>query len=220
MDVCNTFESNGLALSIISIGNEITNGLLWPLGELSNSGGAYNTARLLHSASAGVKDSNLATPRIMIHLDNGWNYGTQQWWYDNILGQGPLLSTDYDVQGVSYYPFYNPDATLASIQSSLVSMKQKYGKELMVVETDWPTYCPDPKYAFPADTTNIPFSPAGQTTWMKDVAKAVIAAGGTGLFYWEPAWIDNAGLGSSCPYNLMVDDTGKAMSSLASFEEI
>ncbi|KAK3064464.1 hypothetical protein LTS18_006993, partial [Coniosporium uncinatum] len=221
LDVSNTFASNNIPLAIVSIGNEITNGMLWPLGKLSNPGGAYDTARLLHSASAGIKDSSLATkPRIMIHLDNGWNYNTQQTWYDNILSQGPLLSTDYDAQGVSYYPFYNSAATLASIRSSLTSMKQKYGKTIMVVETNWPTYCPNPKYPFPADTTSIPFSPDGQTTWMKDVAAAVTAAGGVGLFYWEPAWIDNAPLGSSCGYNLMVDDTGKAMSSLASFAAI
>lgn len=156
----------------------------------------------------------------MIHLDNGWNYNTQQAWYDNVLAQGPLLPTDFDAQGVSYYPFYDPAATLASIKSSLTSMKQKYGKTLMVVETDWPTYCPNPKYAFPADTAGIPYSPDGQTAWMKEVARAVTAAGGVGLFYWEPAWVSNPGLGSSCGWNLMVDDTGKAMSSLASFAAI
>lgn len=219
--VLNTFASNNIPLALVSIGNEITTGMLWPLGKLSNSGGAYNTARLLHSAAFGVKDSSLSTkPLIMIHLDNGWSYSTQQSWYDNILSQGPLLTTDYDVQGVSYYPFYNSAATLASIRSSLTSMKQKYGKAVMVVETDWPSYCPSPAYAFPSDTTSIPFSPDGQTTWIKNVAAAVAAAGGNGLFYWEPAWIDNAALGSSCGYNLLVDSTGKVMSSLASFAAI
>lgn len=201
MSVCNSFASASIPLAIVSIGNEITSGMLFPLGELSNSGGAYNTARLLHSASAGIKDSNLATkPLIMIHLDNGWSYSTQQTWYDNILGQGPLLSTDYDVQGVSYYPFYSSSAKLASLKSSLTSMKAKYGKQVMVVETDWPSSCPSPAYAFPSDTTSIPFSPAGQITWMEDVASEVVAAGGNGLFYWEPAWIDNAALGSRYVY--------------------
>jgi arabinogalactan endo-1,4-beta-galactosidase len=69
----------------------------------------------------------------MLHLDNGWNYETQQWWYDTLLKQGPFTSADFDVQGVSYYPFYNEQATLARLKTSLASMKQKYGKEVMVV---------------------------------------------------------------------------------------
>lgn len=189
----NGFQSNGIAPSIVAIGNEITAGMLWPLGQLSKSGGAYTTARLLHSASAGIKDSTISPkPLIMIHLDNGWNYNTQSSWYNNILGQGPLLASDYDIQGVSYYPFYNSAATLASLKSSLTSLKAKYGKQVQVVETDWPTSCPSPAYAFPSDAKSIPFSATGQTQWMQSVASAVGSAGGSGLFYWEPAWIDKS----------------------------
>lgn len=218
LNVANTFASNGITLSIMSIGNEITAGLLWPLGKIANSGGAYNTARLLHSAAWGIKDSNLSTkPLIMIHLDNGWDWSTQQWWYDLILSQGPLAASDFDVQGVSYYPFYNSAATLASLESSISNMRSRYGKQVMVVETDWPTYCPNPAYTFPSDLETIPFSVEGQTTFMTSLTAAVLGSGGNGVFYWEPAWIDNANLGSSCGYNLMVDDTGKAMESLAVF---
>jgi arabinogalactan endo-1,4-beta-galactosidase len=93
----------------------------------------------------------------------------------------------------------------------------------MVVETNWPVSCSKPAYAFPSDAKSIPFSSAGQTTWMKEVAKRVTGVSGgrgTGLFYWEPAWIDNAGLGSSCGSNLMVDSGGKALDSLAVFGQI
>lgn len=92
--------------------------------------------------------------------------------------------------------------------------------ELQVVETDWPTSCPDPEYAFPSDTTSIPFSAAGQTTWMKDIAQVVTAVGGTGLFYWEPLWIDNPQLGSSCNDTLMVASSGQVLSSLAVFKDL
>jgi arabinogalactan endo-1,4-beta-galactosidase len=163
-------------------------------------------------------------PKIMIHLDNGWNWETQQWWYDLVLGSGGgLLAADYDVQGVSYYPFYNSAATLSALSTSLNNMAKKYGKEVMVVETNWPSYCPNPSTAFPADVKSIPISVDGQTQWMKEVAKRVVAVPngkGTGLFYWEPAWIENPGLGSSCGWNLMVGDDGKVMSSLAVFGSI
>lgn len=219
----NSFASAGLNLNIVSIGNEITPGLLFPIGKLGSGEGAANVAALLKSASKAIKDSSMSPkPKIMIHLDNGWNWDTQQWWYDSVL-KGGLSSSDYDIQGVSYYPFYNAAATLSALGTSLANMGNKYGKEVMVVETNWPSYCPNPKYAFPSDTKSIPISVDGQVTWMKEVAKRVAAVGsgrGTGLFYWEPAWIDNAGLGSSCGWNLMFGDDGKVMSSLAVYNSI
>jgi len=189
--VCDAFENAGLPVSIISIGNEISAGLLWPTGSTSSY---YNIAELLHSAAWGIKDSTLSTiPKIMIHLDNGWEWSEQEYFYDTVLAKGPLLTTDFDIMGVSYYPFYNSDATLANLKTSLTDMASKWGKELVVAETDWPTSCPDPAYSFPSDTTSIPFSAAGQTTWVKDVAAIVAGvSGGIGLFYWEPAWINNA----------------------------
>lgn len=102
LDTMNAFASNGIPLGLVSIGNEVTNGLLWPVGSIRQPS---NVAAILHSASAGVKDSKLDTqPKILIHLDNGWNYDTQQWWYDTVLAAGDLSPSDYDVQAVSYYP--------------------------------------------------------------------------------------------------------------------
>lgn len=83
-------------------------------------------------------------------------------------------------------------------------------------ETNWPTSCPNPRYTFPSDTRSIPFSAEGQSTWIKRVAEA----GGSGLFYWEPAWVDNAALGSSCASNTLFEYGGKALSSLAAFKGI
>ncbi|KAF1968241.1 arabinogalactan endo-1,4-beta-galactosidase-like protein [Bimuria novae-zelandiae CBS 107.79] len=224
-DVLNSFASAGITLSLVSIGNEITPGLLFPTGQISSTNGPKNAARLLKAASNGVKESSMSpTPKIMIHLDNGWNKDTQTWWYDTVLNSGGgFWTTDFDVMGVSYYPFYNPSATLSSLSASLNAIASKWSKEVMVVETDWPTSCPQPAYAFPSDAKAIPFSAAGQMTWMKEVAKRVAAVPGgkgTGLFYWEPAWVGNAGLGSSCASNTMVDGSGKALSSLAVFGQI
>ncbi|KAK7184969.1 glycosyl hydrolase 53 [Paraphaeosphaeria sporulosa] len=224
-DVVNAFAAAGIKLALVSIGNEITPGLLWNTGRLSNSDGPKTVAKLLKSASNGVKESKMdPKPKILVHLDNGWKADTQTWWYDTVLNSGGGFWTDaFDVIAVSYYPFYNSAATLSSLSSSLNTISQKWSKDIMVVETNWPVSCPNPAYAFPSDAKSIPFSSAGQTTWMKEVAKRVAAVPGgrgTGLFYWEPAWIDNAGLGSSCGSNLMVDSSGKVLDSLAVFKQI
>ncbi|KAF7953454.1 uncharacterized protein EAE97_000853 [Botrytis byssoidea] len=217
--VSDAFASAGISPSIISIGNEIRAGLLWPIGTTSSY---YNIASLLHSASAGIKDSTLTTkPKIMIHLDNGYSWSEQQYFYKTVLAAGPLLTTDFDMMGVSYYPFYTSAATLASLKTSLTNMASTWGKQLVVAETNWPFACPSPAYAFPSDATSIPFSAAGQTTWIKDVAAVVAGvSGGVGLFYWEPAWINNAALGSSCSDAILFDSKGVARSSLSAFASI
>ncbi|KAJ5084401.1 arabinogalactan endo-1,4-beta-galactosidase [Penicillium alfredii] len=120
---------------MVSIGNEIRNGLLWPLGATTNYG---NIARLLHSGAWGVKESALATPpKIMIHLDNGWDWSAQQYYYNQALARGSALSsTDFDYIGVSYYPFYGADVTLSALATSLSNLHATYGKDVLVVETN------------------------------------------------------------------------------------
>ncbi|KAI1202020.1 glycoside hydrolase family 53 protein [Nemania serpens] len=216
LDVSNQFAAAGITPSIISIGNEIRGGLLWPTGKYDQ---LYNIARLLNSAAYGVKDSNLSPePKIMIHLDNGWDWSTQEWFYSSVLSQGPLSASDFDMMGVSFYPFYGSSATLANLKTTLTNMANKWGKELVVAETNWPTSCPSPAYDFPSDLKSIPFSVAGQSAFMQKVTAIVAGVNnGKGIFYWEPAWVDNQGLGSSCSSNTMFAYPGTELSSLDVF---
>ncbi len=69
----------------------------------------------------------------------------------------------------------------------------------MVVETDWPATgsCG----GVTLSERSIAISASGQETWVKgirDVLTSISGGRGTGIVYWEPAWIGNAGLGSSC----------------------
>ncbi|KAL2828720.1 family 53 glycosyl hydrolase [Aspergillus cavernicola] len=220
LEVCNTFAANNIDVEIVSIGNEIRNGLTWPLGSTDNYG---NIASILHSGAWGVKDSDLAsTPQIMIHLDNGWDWDAQKYFYDTVLASGSLVSSDFDLIGVSYYPFYNDAATLESLGSSLSNIQATYGKDVLVVETNWPVSCPDSEYEFPSDLQGIPYSVDGQRTFLQELAGVLEGVtGGLGIYYWEPAWVDNAGLGSSCYDNLMVDwETQTVRESVSVFGEI
>ncbi|OTA64710.1 glycoside hydrolase family 53 protein [Hypoxylon sp. EC38] len=219
LDSLNAFAAAGISPNIVSIGNEIRSGLLLPTGSTSNFN---NLARLLHSASAGVKDSKLSPqPRIMIHLDNGWDWNTQRNWYQSALKAGPLTTSDFDMMGVSYYPFYNSGATLSNLKTSLTNMANEWGKEIVVAEINWPTSCSSPAYSFPSDLKSIPFSADGQTTFMKKVADVLTGVkNGNGIFYWEPAWVNNQGLGSSCESNTMFSWPGKELPSLDVFKDI
>jgi arabinogalactan endo-1,4-beta-galactosidase len=219
LDVCNRFAKEGLHPEIVSIGNEVRNGLLWPLGNISSF---HNIASLLHSAAWGVKASALKSKcKIAIHLDHGWDSSTQLWWYKTVLLQGPLLTSDFDIMAMSYYPFYSSEATLQSLKHSLAQLASTYGKELIVAETNWPAYCPKPAHKFPSDTSAIPISVNGQAVWIGKVASIVAGTtGGSGLYVWEPGWVGNAWLGSSCADNLMVDPSGKVRDSFSVFAHI
>ncbi|KAL3261582.1 hypothetical protein ABHI18_003606 [Aspergillus niger] len=123
-----------------------------------------------------------------------------------VLSTGELLNTDFDYFSVLYYPFYSVSATIASLRTSLVNLQSTYNKLVIVVEMNWPVSCPNPEYSFRSNLRSIPFSVAGQQQFLEKLEAVVEATtDGLGVYYWEPAWITKAGLGSSCDENLTVD---------------
>ncbi|KAJ3045100.1 hypothetical protein HDV00_011825 [Rhizophlyctis rosea] len=185
-DLVSKFAAAGVPVDIIQIGNEIRAGLLWPVGKTP----AFNSiSQLLNSGLNGAKDGNPSKPpQIMVHIDNGWNWGEQQYFWDNVQVQGALTLDKVDYMGVSYYPFYDTGATLSAFKSSLTNMINRYKRPIVVAETDWPASTCSNAVSEPS----IPLTAAGQTQWMQQVAKVIcgLPSGmGKGVFYWEPTWV-------------------------------
>lgn len=91
---------------------------------------------------------------------------------DNVLdnssaGNNTLASSDFDLIGLSYYPFYGSQATLSALQTSLANIRETYSKDVLVVELNWPVACPNPEDQFPEDVKDIPFSADGQSEFLK-----------------------------------------------------
>jgi arabinogalactan endo-1,4-beta-galactosidase len=156
----------------IQIGNEINAGLLWPVGEVSVNG-INPVSQLLHSAVNGAR--SVASPKIMLHLANGWDSSDLTWFFENVFIQGAFAKTDFDILGVSFYPFYDTRATLSTLQSSLTTVANLLGKPIVVAETDWPEACSGVTLS-----ASVPVSAAGQLTWITDI-KNVLAALPNGL---------------------------------------
>ncbi len=167
-------ESSPLRLQV---GNEINNGLLWPVGEIS-SGGFHQLSELLHSAINGAKAAG--NPKILIHLANGWNWSGLNSWFSGVYVPGALQASQVDIIGVSFYPFYDSGATLNNLKSSLTNLANNYGKPIVVAETDWPVSCSGGSLTEPS----IPVSTSGQATWINDI-KNILAGlpngGGQGI---------------------------------------
>jgi arabinogalactan endo-1,4-beta-galactosidase len=141
----------------------------------------------------------------MIHIDDGWDLALQQQWFSALTGTGLVSTQDWDVFGFSFYPFYGTNATLANLQNTLDTLASSYGKPVHVVETDWPDSCAASQLSTldggGLSDGAVPISAAGQTEWVEGVAKGL----GAGVWYWEPSWLNNTGLGSNCTDAILFD---------------
>ena len=192
----------GLPPAMVSVGNELTNGLLWPRGKVPDFG---NIARLVGAGIRAVRAAEDAIP-VMIHLDNGGNNALYREWFDRYFACGGL---DFEYIGLSYYPFWH--GSMADLRENLHDLALRYHKDLVVAETSTGFTLDDyAQYeklserkgmaANPALAARIPYAmtPAGQCKFLRDLAGVlhrVPEGRGKGFIYWEPAWIPVPGSG-------------------------
>ncbi|KIP09699.1 glycoside hydrolase family 53 protein [Phlebiopsis gigantea 11061_1 CR5-6] len=215
LDLVEAFANQGTPIDYIQIGNEINDGLLWPTGQISKQGFSP-ASQLLNSAASGVRTGSRNT-KIVVHIANGWDSSDVSYFWDGIFIAGAFSTSDVDILGFSYYPFYGTGATLSALKSSLSSIVSKLNKDVLVAETDWPEACSS---SVALSEPSIPVSAAGQTTWVKDIESVLSGlpnSHGLGVVYWEPGWIGNGGLGSSCSDALLVSSSGATRSSINLF---
>lgn len=125
-DLVTSFASHGTPIDFIELGNEINDGLLWPVGRISVNG-FQPASGLLHSAALGVRAASKTT-KTVIHIANGWDSSGVNFFYDGIFVTGALSTSDVDVQGFSSYPFYGTNATLDNLKSTLTGMINTFNK--------------------------------------------------------------------------------------------
>ncbi len=216
--VLNELKSKNLAPEMVQIGNETNGGMLWPVGQVVNNDWT-NFGILLNSGIKAVRDFSVTSsikPKIILHVAKPEN---ADWWEGNIINSAKV--TDFDILGISYYYVWSNITSLNQLTSTISSVKAKYSKEVMIVETNCPwTNGNADNYnnvisgdaAFPGYAV----SKDGQYSFMKDLTGAVIKGGGIGVMYWEPAWItsglkDGYGTGSSYENCALFDFTGNVL---------
>ncbi|QDS74448.1 hypothetical protein FKW77_006400 [Venturia effusa] len=203
--VLDAFSHHGIHVQLITIGNEIRAGFLWPTGQWDQF---PTMVKLIEAGIEGVADSKIVPkPKIMLHLDRGYSWGTQEWFYDNLIANGFDMST-FDIQGLSCYPFWDVvESTFENFEKNLNNMAAKYKKGIVCSETDWPIQCTNASENIPYSLYGtIPFTPAGQVMWMQKLAaivKALPGKLGKGVMYWEGGWVNNPSLGSACESSVL-----------------
>ena len=181
LETMRKFADAGVYPDMVQVGNEITNGMLWPAGKISENQQGF--IELLRAAVNGVLASvgpASKPPRIMIHIDKGGDKVATKAFFDRIIAAG----IPFDVIGQSYYPWWH--GTLMDLRENLNFMALEYDKDIIVVEM---AYNMEPS-EYVNKPAPYPESPEGQVEFVNAVQEAVMATPnhhGIGVYWWEPA---------------------------------
>ncbi len=172
-DVLNTLKDNGVDVTWVQVGNEVTNGMLWEKGRVKGDS-ASGFAKLFKAGADKVK-SIYPKASVILHIDNAWDMDTLKWFYSLMADTG----VKYDMIGLSLYPSYWNDGTNAfepwekKVNQAIANIPQlikTYNRDVMLVEFGMPAAEPQKG------------KEALETLWngLKDEKRF------KGIFYWEP----------------------------------
>ena len=185
-EICMGLKDQGTPPDIVQVGNEITNGMVWPDGK--NDQGFENLAALIKEGYRAVKDCSSET-RVLLHVDNGGNQEVCQNWFDKIIEQ----KVPFDLIGVSYYPFWHGGPS--GLRENINNLAMRYDKDIIVVETAHAFTLEEndnfKNVIYEEGTVGYPVTPEGQEKFLADVmeiVRAVPNGHGLGIIWWEATW--------------------------------
>lgn len=191
-NVLNTLKQNGVNPEWVQIGNETDNGLLWPTGKISLTGGPANYASLINSGYDAVKAVNSAI-KVIVHVSNGNDNNLFRWNFDALKNNGGK----WDITGMSVYPDAVYTDYLNNLLLNMTDMVSRYSKPVMISEVGM-------------DVSNA----AGCKAMLLDLMTRSASLGENclGVFYWEPEayWWKNYNKGA-------FDSTGKPTIAMDAF---
>ncbi len=189
-NVLDALNGQGLMPDFVQVGNEINTEIMvraphngapidWP-----------RNARLINAGLNAVRAAGRRAaiqPRSILHIAQPENILP---WFDAALAAGVH---DFDVIGMSYYPKWST-LSIEQAGQTIDQARRRYHTEVMIVETAYPwtldagqttDHLLGPDSVLPA----YPATPQGQRDFLIDLTQTTLDAGGTGVIYWEPAWI-------------------------------
>ena len=192
----NALVEAGASPDYVQIGNEVSYGMLWD--NLSAKDESWHVvyldpkwftyekqeaqivrlASLLGAAAEGVRASDAKDARIILHIERS---GEPEWARNFYEWVGKAGFTDYDIIGLSYYPFWHGD--LSTLSSTVRTLRTAMpGKEIHLVETAY-NYQWGPSDAVCKDWE---FTKEGQASFLHDLVDTLNALDVKALYYWFP----------------------------------
>ncbi|MDY5322060.1 MAG: glycosyl hydrolase 53 family protein [Prevotella sp.] len=212
----------GACPDYIQTGNEISFGMLWGARQTqanrcyTNSPTA-NWNRFTSLLSQATKACREACPeaKLILHSERSCDPTVLL----DFLSRMQEAGVDYDVLGLSYYPYYH--GSLETLSSTLSQVEKTHGdKKIMIVETGYPAHWAIGGSTYDFSST-YPYTDAGQKKFTDNLIATLHRHDNvTGLFWWWPEaneyginWQDAV---TSNWYNstLFDNETGRAYSAL------
>jgi len=217
------FVSAGVYPQWVQLGNEISNGFLWPIGHIATgSSDEWENFVTLYNAASYALRQTLPRAKSVLHLDCGGDPAKVRYWYQSATEHG---ISDFDIFGLSYYCQWQ--GPLDALATTLQVVSTEIKKPVLIAETAYP-WTPEKFGHDVIDTSTAhldgyPQTPAGQSAYVSNL-KALLRSQpknlGVGIWWWEglatfvqsadqqELW--NGGMANSA----LVDTSGKALPAL------
>jgi len=196
-DTLTALNREGLMPDLVQVGNETNGEIVSSLAKAKEPIHWDRNALLFNAGIKAVRDAGRETgtrPRVMLHIAQPEN---AEPWFAAATKAGV---TDYDIIGLSYYSKWSK-RSMAQLGQTINRLRNTYAAEVLVVETAYP-FTTDNADSSPnllgedSLIAGYPATPDGQKRYLVDLTQLVLASGGAGVFYWEPAWVSTRTCGT------------------------
>lgn len=123
--VLKALNEQGTTPDMVQVGNEVSNGMLWPYGSVRHS--FSGLCGLLREGVRAVREC-APEAEVMIHVALGGQDEESERFFNAMAEYG----VEYDIIGQSYYPEWH--GTLEELETNLNKLVEQFGKPVIVVE--------------------------------------------------------------------------------------
>jgi arabinogalactan endo-1,4-beta-galactosidase len=175
-DVLTRVAATGARVCRIQIGNEVTQGFLWPFGR------DWDGFAELYGLGAALVRGHFPDAQLVLHTDLGGAEERALRWYE----EAERRRIPFDAIGLSYYPVWHGD--LHRLEATLDMLARRFDRPIVIAETGYMNTA-EKTSAWFGDwiAGNIAYADEGQPRFVDALASVIDAADGCvcrDVFWW------------------------------------